>query len=81
MIIKYRNIKSGCVRGMECMFLHNRNYIKIVAKYFKQKCDACNFDSDKDKVKINNIQEQRCILLHNCDKIIKHKEVLEKKKN
>ena len=25
-------------------------YIKIVDRYFKQECDACNFNSDKDKV-------------------------------
>ena len=41
----------------------------MVEKCFMQKCDICNFDSDKDKVKINNIKEQRFTLCH-CDKII-----------
>ena len=53
-----------------------KNDIKIVDKYFQQKCDACNFDSDKDKVDIHNIKEQRFTFCHNCDKIIEHKEIL-----
>ena len=35
--------------------MHNLEYkgfIKVVDKDFMQKCDACNFDSDTDKVKI-----------------------------
>ena len=34
------------------MFLHTKNYIKIVDKVAKQRWDACNVDSDKDKVKL-----------------------------
>ena len=57
LICKNRKSKSDCVRGRECMFL-NKKYIWIVDKYFKQKCDACHFDSDKGKLKIYNIMEQ-----------------------
>ena len=71
MICKYSNSKSSGVRGMECMFLHT--------KYVKQKCDACNFNSNKDKVKIHNIKEQSCTLCHKVDKIIEHKRFLLKK--
>ena len=31
-------------------FVYNRGFYD-----FKQKCDACNFDSDRDKQKIHNI--------------------------
>ena len=51
---KYTNSIRSCVRVMECMFWH-REYIKIVDKSFKHKCDAYNFNTDKDKVKIHNI--------------------------
>ena len=50
--------------------MHNLEYkrfIKVVDKDFMQKCDACNFDSDKDKLKIDNIKEQRFARCHNCD--------------
>ena len=57
-----------------------QKHIKIVDKDVQQKCDACNFDSDKDKVKIHNIREQIFTLCHNCDKIIEHKEILATKK-
>ena len=43
-------------------------YIKIVDKDFQQKCDAFNFKSDKDKVKIHNIKEQSFTLCHTFDK-------------
>ena len=58
------------------MFLQIQNYIKIIVKDSKQKCDACNFDSDKDKVKIHNIGGQRFTLYHKCHIIIEHKEIL-----
>ena len=60
--------------------LHKYNYIKIVDNDFKQKCDACHFDSDKDKVKIHKIKEQRLTLCPSCDKIIEYKEILVTKK-
>ena len=70
------------VRGMECRFFNNKiflslskYYIKIVDKVFKQKHGACNFDTDKDEVKIHKIREQRFRLGQNCDKMIEHKEV------
>ena len=51
----------------------------MVDKYLKEKCDACNYDSDKDKVNIHSIKERRFTLCHNCDKIIEHKNILETK--
>ena len=48
------------------MFLH--------IKDFKQKCDACNFNSDEDKLKINNIKKQSFTHCFRFDKIIEHKE-------
>ena len=52
MICKYRNNKSGCVRGMECMFLHWKNYIKVADKDLGRSVMHDFFHSDKDKVKI-----------------------------
>ena len=49
MICKYGISKSSCDRVMECMFFA-KGFIKIFEKYFKPECDACNFNSDKDKV-------------------------------
>ena len=40
----------------------------IVEIDVKQKCDACNFDSDKDRVKIQNIKKKRFTLCQNCEK-------------
>ena len=34
------------------------------------------FESDKHKIKIHNIKEQRFTQCHNCEKIIEDKEVL-----
>ena len=48
------------------MFLHLKKN-KIVDKDFKQNCDACNVNSDKDKVKINNIKKQTVTLCHTFD--------------
>ena len=45
-----------------------KDYIIIVDKDFMQLCDACNFDSDKEQIKIHNIKEQRFTLFHNCEK-------------
>ena len=39
----------------------------MIDKDVKQKCDACNFDSDTDKIKIDNIKEQRFTRCHNCE--------------
>ena len=58
----------------ECFCINN--CIEIVGKVFKQTCDTCNFDSDKDKVKIYKTMEQKFTHCHNCDKIIEHREVL-----
>ena len=55
------------------MFKKNKNNSWIVDKYFKQKCDACNFDSDKDILKIYNITGQRFTCCHNFDKTIENK--------
>ena len=33
--------------------------IKIEGNYVKQKGDACNYDSDKELVKIHNIKEAK----------------------
>ena len=35
---------------MECMFFYKKRYITVVDRDFKQKCDACNFNSDKGGV-------------------------------
>ena len=51
---------------MEFMFL-NKKYIQIVDKKIKQKLAACNFDSDKEKLKIYTIMEQRFTGCNNCD--------------
>ena len=48
----------------------------IVEIDVKQKCDACNFDSDKDRVKIQNIKKKRFTLCYNCNKNIEHKDIL-----
>ena len=53
-----------------------KNCIEIVGKGFRQTCDACNFDSDKDKVNIYKVMEQKFTHCDNCDKIIEHREVL-----
>ena len=53
-----------------------KNCIEIVGKVFKQTCDTCNFDSDKDKLKIYKILEQQFTHCHNCDKSIEHGEVV-----
>ena len=58
-------------RGMECLFLHK--------KRFWAKCDTCNFNSDKDKIKIHYIMQQSFTLFHNIDKIIEYKKILVKK--
>ena len=52
MICKYRNNKSGHVRGMECMFLALKNYIKIVDKDLSRSVMHYFFYSNKDKVEI-----------------------------
>ena len=60
MISKYSISKSSCVGVMECMFFLNKKiYTKVVYRYSKQECDACNFNSDKDKVKIHNSKKQK----------------------
>ena len=39
--------------------VYKKRYNKIVYRYFKQECDACNFNSDKDKVKIHNSKKTK----------------------
>ena len=46
----------------------HEEYIKIVDKDFKHKCDASNFNTDKDKVKIYNFKEKSFIRCHTFDK-------------
>ena len=41
---------AACAVGLFSLKIHF-----IVDKDFNQKCDTCNFDSNKDKVKIENI--------------------------
>ena len=41
-----------------------KRYIKIVDIYFKQECDACNINLDKDKVKIHNSKDKSFTLCH-----------------
>ena len=46
-ICKYEKNTSGCLRGRECMFLHNETNedVNQVKKQSSQKCDACRFEN------------------------------------
>ena len=73
-ICKYSNSESGCVRGSECMFMHEGQKEKHnnVKKDSKQKCDTCKFEKDKDQVKLHEVKEHRFMLCLN----IEFKEIL-----
>ena len=55
------------------MFLHENPKEKLNA--LKQ-CDACKFEKDKKQVKQHRVKEHSFMLCVNCDKNIKHKEIL-----
>ena len=76
---KYRNSERGCTRGEECMFLHEkpRENIHNVSEDSYQKCDTCKLEHfNGNQVKIHEIKEHKFMLCLECDKNIKHKEVL-----
>ena len=47
-------VNTGTLKAaVECMFFQKKRYIKITNKDFKQKCEAWDFNSDNDKVKMH----------------------------
>ena len=49
-ICKYENNTGGCVRGKECMFLHNETNEDVnQVKKPSPKCDACRFENFERK--------------------------------
>ena len=55
------------------MFLHKNPKEKLNA--LKQ-CDACKFEKDETQVKQHRVKEHSFMFCVNCDRNIKHKEIL-----
>ena len=62
------------------VFELKQKYIKIVDKDFNKKCDACDFDSNKDKGKQKTLRSKGSDFIINCDNIVEHKEIILTKK-